>query len=148
MPTTVSVLNPNDEAQTLHKLATALTNAASLVDRWAKEPGSSDLAVIRAHLAKTADKLTIALDAHMESDSSASLQRLRWIVDVLTDKVERLTPKKNALYFDHREEVAEARKQVLSDYDTALQALQEAKKALSKHPDCNLRGTKKDSAPR
>ncbi|MFX8215164.1 hypothetical protein ABTL18_20240, partial [Acinetobacter baumannii] len=61
MPTPLTVLNQSDEAQTLHKLATALTNAASLVDRWAKQPGYSDLAVIRAHLAKTAEKLTIAL---------------------------------------------------------------------------------------
>lgn len=147
MPTTLPVLNQNDEAQTLHKLATALTNAASLVDRWAKEPGSTDLAVIRAHLAKTAEKLTIALDAHLESDASASPQKLRWVIDVLTDKVERLTPRKNALFFDHREEVAHAREQALTDYDAALQALQEARKALAKHPDCS-RGTKKDSTPR
>lgn len=148
MPTPLTVLSQNDEAQTLHKLATALTNAASLVDRWAREPGSSDLAVIRAHLAKTADKLTIALDAHMEADSSTSLQKLRWTVDVLSDKVERLTPKKNALYFDRRKEVAETRERALTDFDAAQAALQEARQALAKHPDYSPRSAKKDPAPR
>jgi len=147
MPTNLTVLNPNDEAQTLHKLATALTNAASLVDRWAKEPRSSDLAVVRAHLAKTAEKLTIALDAHLESDTSVSPQKLRWNIDVLTDKIERLTPKKNALFFDHRHEVVIAREQALTEYDAALHVLQEAKKALAEHPDFR-RSSKKDATPR
>ena len=148
MQTPLTVLNQYDEAQTLHKLATALTNAASLVDRWAREPGSSDLAVIRAHLAKTAYKLTISLDAHMEADSSTSFQKLHWIFDVLRDKVERLTPKKNALYFDRRKEMAEARVRALTDFDSAHAALQEARQALTKHPDYSPRNVKKDSTLR
>ena len=123
------VSTASDEANTLRLLATNLINAASAVDCWASNPGSVDLGSISNGVATASEALVAAIAAHQHS-GRPSIEKLKWIAQVLEDQAARLAPARMALFFESDPTFAAAREKALNDYDAAYRASLDAKQAV------------------
>lgn len=134
-----------EEALSLQGLARALIEAASAVDRWAGKPGQEDLESIRRGVVEAADQLSSGILAHLAA-GAPTLEKLRWIVKVLGDRERRLLPARDAVFFDHRPEVAADRARAIADYDQAYRAYLDAQQAVYRHPDFVPKSARKKSS--
>lgn len=123
-----------EEARSLQGLARTLIEAASAVDRWADNPGQEDLETIRRHVVEAAEQLSSGILAHLAA-GAPTLEKLQWILKVLGDRERRLLPARDAVFFDHRPEMAEERARAIADYDQAYRAYLDAQQAVYRHPD-------------
>ena len=89
---------------------------------------------MRQDVLAATESLSTGIASHLLA-ATPSLEKLRWKVKVLGDKADRLCPAKDALFFEHRPEYAEARTKAMQEYDEAYRAYLDAQQEVYKHPD-------------